>query len=201
VEPKTECPGGKKNKGEIRNTMAEKLTFSVGDIRRAYEHAKNAVLHKPNLKQLFDPALHKDGIARDSMGKQLNLDKGGLVDIASGWPDSNNIDKAKVPAGLWLVGDLGVYLMSNGDPADKIKPDSDGLYVAYAEECDPKLNDEWYENKVSIFGGDDDCEFLPLSFFDKAMDLPDEAKLKVKLTRSQVVIEFDNHDPKPKAKP
>jgi len=179
--------------------MPGTLTFTVGDIRRAYEHAKNAVLHKPNMEQLFDPALHKEGVARDRVGGQLNLDKNGLVDVANGWPDGNNIDNAKVPAGLWLVGDQGVYLMSNGCPGDKIKPDNDGLHVVYAEECDPKLSDEWYENKVSIFGGDDGCEFLPLSFFEKAMDLPDEAKLKVKLTRSQVVVEFDN--PKPKVKP
>lgn len=35
--------------------------------------------------------------------------------------------------GLWLVGDHGVYLCSNGELAKGAKP-----LVAYAEECDPR---------------------------------------------------------------
>lgn len=62
------------------------------------------------------------------------------------------------PAGLWLVGDQGVYLMSNGDPALP----RDGAHIAYAREVDPtKLGfDEWWAAKRASFGGDDGCEFL-----------------------------------------
>lgn len=39
--------------------------------------------------------------------------------------------------GLWLVGDHGVYLCSNGELPKGAKP-----LVAYAEECDPRKNDD-----------------------------------------------------------
>ena len=57
--------------------------------------------------------------------------------------------------GLWLVGDQGVYLMSNGKLAEDGKP-----FVVYAEECDPNKNDEWFDVKRRTFGGDDGVEFL-----------------------------------------
>ncbi|MBX4962664.1 DUF3085 domain-containing protein [Rhizobium binae] len=57
--------------------------------------------------------------------------------------------------GLWLVGDHGVYLLSNGKLAEGAKP-----LVAYAEECDPHKNDDWFEVKRQTFGGDDGVDFL-----------------------------------------
>jgi len=57
--------------------------------------------------------------------------------------------------GLWLVGDRGVYLCSNGKLADGARP-----LTAYAEECDPNTCDDWFEVKRRTFGGDDGVEFL-----------------------------------------
>ena len=57
--------------------------------------------------------------------------------------------------GLWLVGDHGVYLCSNGKLADGARP-----LIAYAEECDPNTCDDWFEVKRRTFGGDDGVEFL-----------------------------------------
>ena len=57
--------------------------------------------------------------------------------------------------GLWLVGDHGVYLCSNGKLADGEKP-----LVAYAEECNPDNNDNWFDVKRSTFGGDDGVDFI-----------------------------------------
>ncbi|THK36766.1 DUF3085 domain-containing protein [Ensifer sp. MPMI2T] len=57
--------------------------------------------------------------------------------------------------GLWLVGDHGVYVCSNGALAEGHKP-----LVAYAEECDPLSNDDWFEVKRRTFGGDDGVDFL-----------------------------------------
>lgn len=66
---------------------------------------------------------------------------------------------------LWLVGDRGIYLMSNGSPVDKRDPDgeSEALFVAYAEGCNPDVNefDVWWENKRDWFGGDDGVDALP----------------------------------------
>ena len=58
-------------------------------------------------------------------------------------------------AGVWLVGDHGVYLCSNGKLPDGEKP-----FVAYALECDPRTNDDWFEVKRKTFGGDDGVEFI-----------------------------------------
>jgi hypothetical protein len=57
--------------------------------------------------------------------------------------------------GLWLVGDHGVYLCSNGNLPDGARP-----LVAYAEECNPGTNDDWFEVKRRTFGGDDGVDFL-----------------------------------------
>ena len=58
--------------------------------------------------------------------------------------------------GLWLVGDDGVYLMSNTEGATRT--------IAYARECDPaKLEfDEWWHAKRATFGGDDGVEFISI---------------------------------------
>ncbi|MDO1585480.1 DUF3085 domain-containing protein [Rhizobium oryzicola] len=57
--------------------------------------------------------------------------------------------------GVWLVGDHGVYLCSNGK-----LPDGERPLVAYALECDPRINDDWFEVKLMTFGGDDGVEFI-----------------------------------------
>lgn len=57
--------------------------------------------------------------------------------------------------GVWLVGDHGVYLCSNSKLPDGEKP-----LVAYALECDPRTNDDWFEVKRKTFGGDDGVEFI-----------------------------------------
>lgn len=58
-------------------------------------------------------------------------------------------------AGLWLVGDEDVYLMSSGRLAEGQRP-----IVIYAEECDPKTNPDCWHYKRRHFGGDDGVEFL-----------------------------------------
>lgn len=57
--------------------------------------------------------------------------------------------------GLWLVGDEGVYIMSNGLLAAGQRP-----LVVYAEECDPKTNPDYWHYKRQHFGSDDGIEFL-----------------------------------------
>jgi Protein of unknown function (DUF3085) len=77
--------------------------------------------------------------------------------------------------GLWLVGDNGIYLRSNGNPRFN-KPyeieGEDGSFVAYAQECDPsKLPfDEWWANKQESFGGDDEIDYIPSEEVDIWLD-------------------------------
>ena len=58
-------------------------------------------------------------------------------------------------SGLWLVGDNGVYIMSNGKLAEGERP-----LVAYSEECHPVGNPDWFDYKRRHFGGDDGIEFI-----------------------------------------
>lgn len=57
--------------------------------------------------------------------------------------------------GLWLVGDEGVYIISNGKLAEGQRP-----LVVSAEECDPKTNPDYWHYKRQYFGGDDGIDFL-----------------------------------------
>lgn len=63
--------------------------------------------------------------------------------------------EAEARAGLWLVGDEGVYVMSNGKLAEGQRP-----LVIHAEECDPKTNPDYWHYKRQHFGGDDGVEFI-----------------------------------------
>lgn len=69
--------------------------------------------------------------------------------------------------GLWLVGDSGVYLMSNGNPPLKVPSDMESEapnFIAYARQCDAspgRDTDDWWNNKRASFGGDDGAEFIP----------------------------------------
>lgn len=57
--------------------------------------------------------------------------------------------------GLWLVGDMGVYIMSNGRLAEEQK-----ALVVYSEQCHPKGDFDWWDYKRRHFGGDDGIEFV-----------------------------------------
>jgi len=58
-----------------------------------------------------------------------------------------------------LVHDQGVYLMSNGEPADMITERS--RYVAYAHGCHPDTDNNWYDTARELVGGSDFAELLP----------------------------------------
>ena len=57
--------------------------------------------------------------------------------------------------GIWLVGDQGVYIMSNGKLASGDRP-----LVLYSDECHPVGNPDWHDYKHRHFGGDDGIEFI-----------------------------------------
>jgi len=75
-----------------------------------------------------------------------------------------------VPAGLWLVGDQGVYLMSNGLPDLKAENGKVAL-IALAAETDPARHPEsWHDAKRRSFGGDDGCDFIPADAIAAALE-------------------------------
>lgn len=84
--------------------------------------------------------------------------------------------------GLWLVGDQGVYIMSNGKLAEGARP-----LVVYAEECHPAGNPDWWHYKRRWFGGDDGIEFIEaerlLPDFDRNFDA---THLTIRLTETEI---------------
>jgi hypothetical protein len=87
-----------------------------------------------------------------------------LLQHAAAAPASKALYDEPTGPGLWLVGDNGIYLMSNGSPP-LLHPHQDARHVvAYARECDPTRMDfdDWRAVKNASFGGDDGVEFLPL---------------------------------------
>ncbi len=57
--------------------------------------------------------------------------------------------------GLWIVGDEGVYVLSNGKLAEGQR-----ALAVYADECHPKTNPDYRDYKRRYFGGDDGIVFI-----------------------------------------
>lgn len=84
--------------------------------------------------------------------------------------------------GVWLVGDEGVYLCSNGKLVQGQKP-----LVVYSAECHPVGNPDWYDYKRHHFGGDDGVEFIEA---ERLLPLFDQNRrcthLHVQLSKTQI---------------
>jgi len=95
--------------------------------------------------------------------------------------------------GLNLVGDDGVYLMSN-----RVAPDNHSNVlrggspdnVVYADEIDPRKGDCWHA-KDAAFGGSDGAEFLDLASVQRWIALTDGPRLRMNLSESTMSMEFD----------
>lgn len=129
-------------------TRATILTFDVDRTKRHAEHSRAANRRKPTFAQMYDPNLRHDGEEPEEL------------------PTSEEVDLSKVPAGLHLVKDRGIYLMSNGvgvkadfEETEDVK---DGEYVSYAEGYGPQAPHDRLRRAV---GGDDFTQFLPLEWF------------------------------------
>lgn len=106
---------------------------------------------------------------------------------------------------LHLVGDQGVYLMTGTverkplPEGGKYRPSKgDVMHVLYAEGCHPSHDEDFYERKVSEFGGDDGVEDLPLSVvFEIQKQLESigvelcQAKLVVQITESTISFSYE----------
>lgn len=146
------------------------LTFVVDDrLRAIVQHARTAPTRSPSYAELYDPACRKDG-------------KEPAEDV---FPTSDDVDPGKIPHGLWLVKDSGVYVMSPGNPrlAD---PAGQGSLVAYAIEADPRNEDCW-DMARQIMGGDDCVEKISLDFFEKAIE-DGLGRIIVKVTATQIAL-------------
>ncbi len=116
-------------------------------------------------------------------------------DIARGITDAASNDGFRNPfygsrrgkgekPGLWLVGDEGVYLMSNGKLVD-----GQQALVIYSEQCHPKGDIDWWDYKRRHFGGDDGIEFIEaerlIPLFDRNMRA---THLNIQLSETEVAL-------------
>lgn len=135
--------------------MPGTLTFVVDDrLKAIVAHARNAPGRKPTYADLYDPDMRIDGKAP----------------AEDAFPRSEEIDESRIPHGLWLVKDRGVYIMSPGTPHLPSPGDPESSLVAYALEADP-ADEGCYDTARSIMGGDDGCDRIDLDFFEGAITL------------------------------
>ena len=80
---------------------------------------------------------------------------------ATNWDMCWETDTTEPGPGLLFVHDRGVYVMSNGKPADMESEQT--AYVAFAERCNPNTDNDWWENSRELVGGDDFGEIVPIT--------------------------------------
>jgi hypothetical protein len=108
-------------------------------------------------------------------------------------------NKATKKPGLWLVGDSGVYLMSNGEPpclrepaAGEVVPEGTTLnFIVYATEVNPTtlVFDVWWERKNAGFGSDDGAEFLLATDLQEALRTYSPRRpLKLDITSAGIAV-------------
>jgi hypothetical protein len=100
--------------------------------------------------------------------------------------------------GLWIVGDQGLYILSNGDPrflraADDPEREHSIVFAVYADEANPWTLpfDQWWEAKRQGFGGDDGVEFLPVIEIDRQLRNPLRAdKFVLDITPERIGVPY-----------
>lgn len=153
------------------------MHFDAAVVRQLLDRADRAPSRAPTLEQMFEGRFRRDG--RD-------VDVEGLAQ--ADWPTAADVDPARLPIGLWLVGDQGVYLMSPGRPGLLLQG-SNGHVVARSEETDPAYEpDECYENKRRAFGGDDGVVFLDAAFVETALRQESSGRSALSITPECVAI-------------
>lgn len=106
---------------------------------------------------------------------------------ASNWDMAHEAGTSPPGAGLLFVHDSGVYLMSNGVPRDRLPENKN--YVAYARHCNPKLDEEWWENSRELVGGDDFAEYIPITA-EFLTDCTQFQELHIDVTESEIEVIF-----------
>jgi hypothetical protein len=149
-----------------------RLTFDAAAVRHLMDHARTAGTVRPAMEQLFDPRYRLDGREPPD----------GV------FPTVEDIDVARLPRSLWLVGDMGVYLMSSGSPPQPSADGSKGNQVVFADQVNPRTLpfDSWYEAKRRAFGGDDGVVVLPLE--DLECFVPPTGVLTMDLTPDSLTL-------------
>ncbi|MND15822.1 hypothetical protein D3C80_60560 [compost metagenome] len=154
------------------------ISFKIQEVKKLVDELKAAQAYSATTEDLFNPAMYPDGVPRDEHGRSKQ-EAGELF-----WPSSNRIDQSKVKPVLMLVGDHGLYLITNAKAEGT--PASRGT-VVYAAGCNPKLDDDFYENKCDLFGGDDGSVSLPMEWAEWAIQNK-KRTFRLKSTRGSISL-------------
>ena len=155
-----------------------RLHFDQALVRQLLEHSKAATERRPSFDQLYEGRFRRDG-------KDVDLDTLG----SDNFPTADDVDSTRIPAGLWLVGDQGIYLMSNGRPPLLVDPADTRNVTARAAETNPAVDpDGWWEVKRAAFGGDDGVVFLELPFVEGLIALGRDGTVCLDLTPKQIEV-------------
>ena len=94
-------------------------------------------------------------------------------------------EQAPCPA-IFFVHDHGVYIMSNGVPKDK---DGEETNLAYAKGCNPKKDEDYYDEARHLVGGDDFGETIPVTEKTlKSCELYENLHIKVLKTKMEMIF-------------
>ena len=144
------------------------LSFNISDLAALATLAKTYSEKYglfPTTEDLFNGDLYPGGLPINVDGKtEHEVESNGGVF----WPSPDKIDLSKVELQLKLVGDQGVYLMTNVKYPPGETPTTQKM-VVYASGCNPEKDADFYENKCLKFGGDDGAVSLPIEWIEHAL--------------------------------
>lgn len=167
-------------------------TFKLQPLLDIIEQTKH-LPNKPTGDDLYNNdywdtvPLNKEGLTEGQFAKESG-NKGMF------FPDSSKINESKLPNSFSLVGDHGVYMLPN-----KVlgKTPSESGFVVHAKGCNPDIDEDFYENKRVIFGGDDGAIQIPFEWVLIAKENNNE-QLKIKLNQDSVSLVSNKVGNKPK---
>ena len=116
-----------------------------------------------------------------------------IVAHALGSQNFRSIFGQKQGPAIVFVHDDGVYCMSSGLPSDM---DGERCFVAYAKGCDPKKDEDFYEESRYLVGGDDFGINFPVND-DHLMVCDEFSEMVIEVTPEDMTLSF--RKPKKKA--
>lgn len=134
----------------------------------------------PNMDQIFDGSLYPNGEPLDEKGR---TEKQAEAEGGFFWPSAKQITGEVKPT-LTLVGDSGLYLLGNqisDEPASK------SGHLVYAKGCNPSSDDDFYDEKQRIWGGDDGSVSIPLEWVDLAVKAG-KRRFSIKLLKNSIQL-------------
>lgn len=175
-----------------------RLTFPIAHVRALVQASKEATHRRPSSDDMFNPSCWRDDMTEDRQRELLTAIVDDNYGSLSKWPTEEEIDPAKVPASVWLVGDEGVYLMSNAPFAEtKTALEAQGLkHVCYADQCNPDTMDPDVvrDSKIKSFGPDDGVVTIDVAGLEPGLN---GEKLILEVTPEGIGLVYDDPAQKP----